>query len=127
MSNSILLLAYILFGTIKLVKDINTKEYFIIVSLLLVLAAFVVSLDRYFFKKDFNIIVATECDPEEENCFSDEEYFYHKFSVHAKTLEDFCSKEHDDECIMGMFDQGLAEKIECNEDTIEDWEFCTDI
>ncbi|HRY31194.1 MAG TPA: hypothetical protein P5328_02290 [Candidatus Paceibacterota bacterium] len=100
------------------------RDYFVLAILFMIAVAFWVSFFRYFINLDYNILLTIECDPEVSSCVTDGEYFYDRFLVKAKTIEDYCGEKQDEECILKLYEQNRAEKIPCEED-LEDWEECT--
>ena len=109
--------------------EIVNKEktnYFVLLSLLVVVFAMLFSYVKYYVNLDYDTLLAIECDPANNVCFYDEESYYDKFLIDTKILDENCSDASDEQCIVNLWQKDLAMKIECDDDSIEEWEICSD-
>jgi hypothetical protein len=105
------------------VENKKDRDYFILVVLLMIAVAFLASFFRYYVNLDYDIFLTIECDPEISECVTDEESYYNRFLVKAKTIENHCGQNQNEECILDLYNIGEAEMIPCEQD-LEEWEEC---
>ena len=91
----------------------------------LLTAALSINFYQYYRALSFDMVIELSCDPEQEVCTTDKEFYYTKAMVRARTLSDACENADDsDQCIHDLVKDGVATALSC-EEYAEEWESCT--
>lgn len=94
-------------------ENLDKKSNFMPLLGTLLLVSFVVSFQKFYLEKDYDILVHIPCDNTVEKCITDGENYYNNFVVHASVMNVHC-KNADYQCIEELYLQGMAEKAGCD-------------
>ncbi|HEY0980089.1 MAG TPA: hypothetical protein VGE18_01625 [Candidatus Paceibacterota bacterium] len=101
------------------------SRFFILLTVLLLASALAINFYLYYRALNFDIAVELSCDPAQEVCTTDEEYYYAKAMVGARALSHACANAEDsDACMHALVEEGVATALAC-EEYAEEWESCT--
>ncbi len=109
-------------------NDNNKNNLFLLVILFGCLVSIIVSFYFFYFKKDYNFIVETKCDPTTQTCFyrdcsiadncpPNNLSYYNVYTLKAKDFNQCTNEDCTDFCSLN---NGVCIKTECTESDISD-------
>lgn len=96
----------------------------LIVTFIFLSVALVATFYKYYFARDYELLVYVDCDSEASLCQSDGESEYRTFVTHANLLIEVCGYIDTNQCVFDLLEKKYAKEVTCDPEYMEDWEIC---